>query len=722
MTQHFLINRDFHSASFKDLLDARDTYHIHLSHLDNVIATAIGKYRIRTKELDKDDNLITDEALTKSIKSEPKTLENSKITKWSWPCVLVFVNDWKSQDEFCDNPDQIVPKLLYLPDGRVVPTCVLLIEDKEISPPQLNNFCFPSELIGGGYPVITEVQGDTHIGSVGCLVTDGDLIYALTNKHVTGEKDRIVYSYFKGQKCKIGTSSDKIIGKKNFSEIYPDWPGTRTLCNLDVGLIKVDDVSQWTAQVFGIGEIDKPINLKNDTISLELIGCPVKAFGAAAGSLKGEIQALFYRYKSMGGYEYVADLLIGQRNKSKKALNTTHGDSGTLWFWDSASGKKKDIKYRPIAIQWGGHRVISGDSEKQFQFALAACISNVCAQLDVEIVRGINIGFNEYWGKTGHYKIAAKACELMSDDKLSKLMTMNMERVGFSDESIENGDLKKIDNNEFVPLADVPDLVWRNTRKKDSSNHFADMDQEGKGDYNGKTLLELCQNKTNLSSEIWNKFYESLEIESKDRGALPFRVWQIYDEMVSAVKNSEVDKYVCAAGILSHYVADACEPLHVSFLHHGREGYDEKKVHSFYESNILDRKCTDIIAGVNELLQDYKVDNKINGGKESAMLTIDLMRNTFKTLPPMEIIDAFNEKEGRARTDYMWKKLGDKTNIVLSEGCKILAVIWQSAWEEGNGDLISESKLTEIPKDRLKELYMDRDFLEAKRLNEMELS
>jgi hypothetical protein len=58
-------------------------------------------------------------------------------------------------------------------------------------------------------------------------------------------------------------------------------------------------------------------------------------------------------------------------------------------------------------------------------------------------------------------------------------------------------------------------------------------------------------------------------------GLLPFRVWQIYDAMVDFVKNGERDKFVCAAGVLAHYVGDACQPLHISFLHHGDPDHPE---------------------------------------------------------------------------------------------------------------------------------------------------
>ena len=35
--------------------------------------------------------------------------------------------------------------------------------------------------------------------------------------------------------------------------------------------------------------------------------------GCASGRLLGKLSALFYRYKSVGGLEYVADFLIGSR-------------------------------------------------------------------------------------------------------------------------------------------------------------------------------------------------------------------------------------------------------------------------------------------------------------------------------------------------------------------------------------------------------------------------
>ncbi len=70
------------------------------------------------------------------------------------------------------------------------------------------------------------------------------------------------------------------------------------LVNMDIGLIQIEDINDWTAQVNGIGQLGKLADLSVENISVKLVGCPVKAFGAASGILEGEIKALFYRYKA----------------------------------------------------------------------------------------------------------------------------------------------------------------------------------------------------------------------------------------------------------------------------------------------------------------------------------------------------------------------------------------------------------------------------------------
>ena len=188
MLQSFPPERKYKLLTLKDLLDARDHYHVHLSHLNNVVGTAVGLRLIH-----EDDWYATHapEVPRKTPKPRtPRTLFNTVIRDWSWPCVLVFVREWFHRDQFRTDPDQMVPRELYLPDGRVVPTCTVLVQDDLT--PELPNYhlSFPNGYIGGGYVTFANVQGRQHMGSIGCLVTDGDLTYSLTNRHVAGAAGR----------------------------------------------------------------------------------------------------------------------------------------------------------------------------------------------------------------------------------------------------------------------------------------------------------------------------------------------------------------------------------------------------------------------------------------------------------------------------------------------------------------------------------------------------
>ena len=763
--------RDFSSLSLKDLLEARDAYHVHLAHLDNVIATAVGLYRIR--ERDPDSKAAKGPKEWRDRESAPeRTLANTVVRPWSWPCLLVFVKEWQQLEDIARrDPDQVVPSFLYLSDGRVVPTCVVLAERQQVAPPPLQNLAFPEHLIGGGYPVFTEKQGQQHVGSVGCLVTDGDSVYALTNRHVTGEEGQEVFSFVGGKRVRIGVSSKSrlderaALGKRLFKDVYRGWPGERSYVNLDAGLVRLDDTEYWTSQVFGIGEVGDPVDLNTDTLSLDLVGCPVRAFGAASGEMVGEVSALFYRYKAIGGFEYISDLLIGPRTPSSRdfwtadrdddepveredaalpgaggEMKTRPGDSGTVWFFDQnmsverarrrGRAGERARRLRPIALQWGGHTLMDGAGESKAEFALATCLSTVCRELDLDLIRDLDIGHSEYWGKTGHYKVAAKACELVTDTKLRKLLMANVANIAFGDQAIKDGELAKAKpvtpskpNQPFIPLADVPDLVWRASRKLDDSNHFADMDEVGAGaEFGGKTLMEICKNANKVNVDVWNGFYDSIGVGRK-RGALPFRVWQIYNLMVEFVRARKVAEFVCAGGIVSHYVGDACQPLHVSHLHHGRPGHpEEEKVHSVYETKMIDKRATDVIAGINAALKSKKAKADVKGGHAAAVSVIALMRRTVKTLPPIEVIEAYNDAPSNNRIPHMWDVLGPRTITCMADGCMRMASLWASAWREGDGGKIGVSRLVEQDRSELMALYNDKTFLPAFRLQDQEFA
>jgi len=760
MTDFLSPDKDFNMLSLRDLLEARDLFHIHLMHKANVVATAVGRYLIRTADAWPSSSRHFREQSKRDqyeIKGK-RTLANSEVRPYSWPCILVFVHTWVDRDEFGTEghprTDDLVPKAIYMPDGRVVPVCVVEAELEETVPPTVGEFTFPSNLIGGGYPVIADVQGQEKVASIGCMVTDGHLVYALTNRHVSGGPGERIYSLLDGVHTEIGTSSEKQLIRMPFEDVYAGWPGKNVYVNLDVGLIEINDRDQWTAQVFDIGQMGKLADLSINNISLKLIDCPVRAFGCASKRMYGQIYALFYRYKQVGGFEYVADFLIGSRRveterdgtpKPKLPFAINPGDSGTLWLLDTGDEK---AGLMPLAVLWGSHEFVAStqNAKSRTSYALATCLSTVCNLLDVDVVRGWNIGQPERWGEMGHYTIGAKACGLLKNPNLRQLLLANLNNIGFDDGMLRTGKYHHESDPDpkhpaFVPLADVADNVWRVdrahperkpfAREEDENNHFADMDQAGFGEFENKTLLDICKDPKNVNPEVWVRFYDSMKGHHLGRispGALPFRVWQIYDEMVDFVRKDKVADFVCAAGLLAHYVGDACQPLHVSRLHHGDpkpgDSPEVKKekgdVHSVYETTMLDQfrsKELDgspggLVTGINQALQGKKAKADVVGGRAAAVAVIQLMRETVTILPPASIVAAFPlGKKPSEQAAALWKKFKDETIRTIANGCLRLASFWESAWKEGKGDQINHNELVNIPRPELQGLYQDPKFL-----------
>jgi len=717
---------DFAHLSLKNLIDARELFHIHLMRHPNVVATAIGRYRIR-----KGDSWPNDKK--KHHGTGERRLDNSEVRPYSWPCILVFVSEWQDPKEFESRPEALVPSTVFMPDGSKVPICVIEAPKESTTPIEAPNKIFhPLNNIGPGSPLIATVQGQKYLATIACLVSDGHKFYALTNRHVTGEEGEPVSAIVAQTEDRIGESAAKQLTRIPFSSLYPNFSVSDTFVNLDVGLVEIDDISRWTTVVKDLGVVGPVADYSGTRLSLSLVGCNVRGIGAASGTMLGEIQGLFYRYKTAGGFEFVTDLLIGPRTQgsaSKEAppkFATLPGDSGALWLLEPVSNKNSGKKHQPtsdqflpLAMQWGRNMLDSATKAPPQSFALATLLSRTCAMLEVDIVRDWNVDQPDTWGALGHFSIASRTLVALSGrfPKLKTLMENNLEIISHDEAALKKGDFKGMGSEPFVPMADVPDFFWKPrvakqgfARPSEGSNHFADMDQP---DPQGKTLLDLTKVKANIDPNVWEKFYDSVtdiltdeKIKEDRRGLLPFRVWQIFDEMCDFAKNGEAEKFVCAAGVLAHYVGDACQPLHISFLHDGdprtpvkhvftkgkKAGQSELQplgqgVHSAYEDAM-------IFANRDAILQGLKQTPKVQqgqlvaSGRDAAIATVELMRNTFKALPPLKIVQAYVDvgKGGKAASTKLWSLFGKKTIGVMQDGAHLLAVLWESAWQIGNGE------------------------------------
>jgi hypothetical protein len=747
MADYLESDDDYSALSISDLLKARDEFHLHLLHKANVVGTAVGRYRIRKEEPWPDRKGRVRDG---HLKGE-RTLQNSEVRPYSWPAILVFVSEWLDQHAFAPGgkfkPQDFVPPVIYMSDGRKAPICVVKADRDEVRHPWDADFVFPTNLLGGGFPLLVDVQGQEHIASVGCLVTDGHRTYALTNRHVAGEAGAPIYSLIGNNRVRIGRSTDHKLTRKPFSEVYQGWPARNVYIDLDAALIDIDDVNRWTTQIYGVGQIGKLADLATDNLSLRLIGAPVRAFGAASKDMRGEIAGLFYRFKSVGGFEYVSDFLIGPRGEAT-SLGTHPGDSGTVWLLETADGSPP----QPLALQWGGQVFVDGADAKGSSYALATALSTVCASLEVDIVRDWNADQPDYWGAVGHYGIANKAIGRLQDGKLKTLMQNNLPNITFDISQVTKTGTGGLSKKPFVPLADVPDLAWKlgphSRGQPEHPNHFADMDRELKPPLpEGKTLLKICKDPANISVDVWTRYYDAVDKQHPaqgpdNRGLLPFRVWQIFDAMVYFVKRGEVENFVCAAGVLAHYVGDACQPLHISYLFNGdpdratkgqvRDPKTHQMIegmisygagcHAAYEDDMVDYHVGEIWPGVDQQLAQMPAGALPSDGKSAAAAVVGLMKDTFDKIAPMDIVEAYKaegDAKPKAKADALWAKFGGRTIEVMADGCDCLARLWQGAWQKGGGDS-SIANLGKINPDTLVGIYGPRTFLQSETLKTIE--
>ena len=94
------------------------------------------------------------------------------------------------------------------------------------------------------------------------------------------------------------------------------------------------------------------------------------------------------------------------------------------------------------------------------------------------------------------------------------------------------------------------------------------------------------------------------------------------------------------------------------------------------------------------------------------------MKETFHTLSPDTVIQAWRQSTDM---EHLFGKVGQETITNINNGCLTMAIIWQSAWVEGNGKQIAQGKLVAIAKTRLIELYEDKSFVPSFTLDKLVL-
>ena len=100
------LHNEYSTLNLADLLVARELNHVELMRRSNVVGTAVGLYLVRN-----------DDKGAPSGEKPPRTLENSRVVdRFSWPCILVFVDVWKPLRDL--HWQDRLPDAVYLDEKR----------------------------------------------------------------------------------------------------------------------------------------------------------------------------------------------------------------------------------------------------------------------------------------------------------------------------------------------------------------------------------------------------------------------------------------------------------------------------------------------------------------------------------------------------------------------------------------------------------------------------
>jgi hypothetical protein len=214
-----------------------------------------------------------------------------------------------------------------------------------------------------------------------------------------------------------------------------------------------------------------------------------------------------------------------------------------------------------------------------------------------------------------------------------------------------------------------PDSVQKDREgDREKRRHYIDLDELGSPPF---ADLPVEEGKARA-------LYGAAKLEHA--GLLPWRITEVYGMLREAFAERAWDKVVRLSGWLSHYVADAYQPLHTTRNHDGQASCN-LGIHAAFETDMIDRgkalymKETAAPASFTpraiaepgrfmlaEIVESFDLVDEVLGADTQAVLAVKRQRK-----------DYYAELESRA---------GPIARRQLGKAVQTSASLWYSAWTE----------------------------------------
>ena len=230
--------------------------------------------------------------------------------------------------------------------------------------------------------------------------------------------------------------------------------------------------------------------------------------------------------------------------------------------------------------------------------------------------------------------------------------------------------------------------------KEEAPRHYIDIDHYGENPF----------------QKMPRKWTDAVEKFSQDTllayGIVPWHIQTVYNRLVKAFQEKDIDYILKNSADLGHYVSDAHVPLHTTENYNGKLT-NQKGIHAFWESRLPELFADDY---------DYLV-----GTAEYQYSVLDVawqaVESSFNSLDSVLLFDKELSREFEQDKQYSYEKRGTKTIKVKSADyslayhtkldgmverrlrLSIIAIgnLWYSAWVDAGQPILEGMQKSDNP-------------------------
>lgn len=235
-------------------------------------------------------------------------------------------------------------------------------------------------------------------------------------------------------------------------------------------------------------------------------------------------------------------------------------------------------------------------------------------------------------------------------------------------------------------LSTVPDRVWKGAKTKadEAPTHWFQADGYVKDLKQCDDILAFPKSYDDAVS----KYGEATIVKN---GTAPYRIVQMYKLAVASLRSGDMKSGVEQAGVMSHYIGDLSQPLHVSENYDGKDTGNDG-IHSWFETqNIGDEMAIreEVMTRTEALIKNPSFISETTGD-----LADVINHEVIRSLLKRDEILQNDSKLGRTSANAKQVQL-DLAEDRMADGAAVLAIILDRLAQDAG----LSQKATSIPVD-----------------------